>query len=632
MTTLWIVHRDARTRAMLARLVGARPDTIVGAPGDRVFESARSADVIVLGLAGDFEVELEFVHRLSRQLPGCGWILLAEPHDREDARRLFDILPATILEFPTDGASLRRQIRSVLHQRPVDALSQRRSRDLLAARFTRWFADLELPEVLRALDPHLVAVPVLIRGEPGTGRALLAAYIQAFGGTTGGALARISCVDLGLGELTNEIHGATNWAAARQGVTICLEDLDRLPASTQRQLRNWIEGGLPRGAVGTDRLRWIATCGEDGPEDPAVALDPGLAHALSGLSVRIPPLRERRHSIESFVTHTAEEWLNEQGEPAKRFSEEALDALRAHSWPWNLRELEAVVHRTLACGCGELVRAEDLRFEVGLGAAAALAAPPFRPSRPTEVETESGAERPPALAPRPEPLDANPPTALHMDADPLRRLSGAIAHSVRNPLVAIRTFAQMLPERFDDPEFRERFSSVLNSDVQRIEQVVDELAHFSDLGTPQNKPVDLVSLLDELLEAQRDEIRARRLVVLKELDRSQPAVLGDAGQLRFAFELLLRKSLELVAERGDIYIASKHHANGPGGRPSVRVLLRSQSPDEGAPRMEVEGLSLAETALEIVVAEVIIRSRGGTLTAAPSDSREMVIVIDLPAP
>jgi signal transduction histidine kinase len=213
----------------------------------------------------------------------------------------------------------------------------------------------------------------------------------------------------------------------------------------------------------------------------------------------------------------------------------------------------------------------------------------------------------------------------------LCRLVGAISHEVRNPLVAIRTYSSLLPERFEDPDFRTRFADIVGDDVRRIEHALDRLVRFAALGPPEHKPVDVSALLDELLEQRRDEIQTRRLVVLRELDREQGMALADAAQLRFAFDALLDKALELVPERGDIYVASRHHDDGLRGGPVVRVLMRFESPDEIRPSVEVEGVSLADTALDLVLAEAVIRSQGGTLTASAAENRETVILIDLPA-
>lgn len=223
-------------------------------------------------------------------------------------------------------------------------------------------------------------------------------------------------------------------------------------------------------------------------------------------------------------------------------------------------------------------------------------------------------------------------TASDEDAEEAwRRLVSAVAHEVRNPLTSIRTFAELLPERFDDPEFRERFSDLVGNDVRRIEDVVTQLQEMSGDQETERKSVDVAAMLEELLDERRDLIRARNLLVLRELDRGQPFVLADPVQLRAALAGLLDRSLELVPERGDVYLASRHHASGLRGSAAVRILLRFHGGSRDRAPM-VEGVSQAEASVQFALAEAVVRGQGGTLTLDTSDPAESVVVIDLPAP
>jgi signal transduction histidine kinase len=212
----------------------------------------------------------------------------------------------------------------------------------------------------------------------------------------------------------------------------------------------------------------------------------------------------------------------------------------------------------------------------------------------------------------------------------LRRLSVAISHEVRNPLVEIRTFSKLLPERFDDAEFRSRFAAVLDEQLSQIERAIEHLAVFSALGPVERAPVDVAELLDEMLEERRDEVQARRLIVLRELDREQSRALGSPAQLRFAFDALLGRALELVPEGGELYLAARYLADGLRGGPCYRVLLRFQQPEEVVPAADVEGRSPASTPLEVVLADAVVRSLGGSMILSPTESRETVVLIDLP--
>jgi DNA-binding NtrC family response regulator len=666
MTSLWIVHRDARVRGALARLTGAGAELTLGAPSDPRFEALAPPELVLLGLSGDLELELEFAHRFASRLPGAAWFLVAEPVDVEEARRLFDALPAEILAYPPRPEELQRKLRSALAHRSADPLSERRVRDALAAGFARTFGDLELPELLRALDPRLAGVPLLVRGEPGTGRRLLARYVHAFGGTTGGAFVSIACECVRTrSELAAEVERAAASEGARSALTLCLEEVDRLPPLLQREVCDWIEIAPPAPAQRSPRLRVVATAGER----EASELDPSLDDALSGLVIRIPPLRARAAAIPAFVADVARSWARARGERARQFSREALDVLAAMPWPGNHRELEGVVERTLAAGTADPVRVEDLRFEPagGLGlagprpAAVELGAEPEAAELEVEGELEAdetdlvetgrpaapprGTEAPrvapgpprrpaeatrePAIPPR-EPAPAPSPPEAADRADPaLPRLLGALAHEVRNPLVTIRTFADLLPERFQDEEFRTRFAATVSGDVARIERVVAKLSRLARAGAPEKLAVDVVALLEELVEERRPEAQRRGLIVLCELDRSRPFVRADATQLRDALEGLLDEVLALVPDRGDLFIASKHHPSGLRGGPGVRVAVRFS--DGAAAAGPVEGVSVAETSLDLVLAELLVRAQGGSFHLDTAAGRETVIVIDLPA-
>jgi DNA-binding NtrC family response regulator len=298
MHTLWIVHRDPQLRNAIARLAAAGDRTVLGAPSDPVFDREPAAQVVVLGVSEDFESELQFAHRASPRLPEATWILLAERGRVEEAQRLFDTLEPQILGYPPDAHDLRERIRSAPGRRDPSPLplSLRPSRDALGARFARWFADLELPELLRALDPQLTDVPVLITGEPGTGRSLLARYIHTFSGTTSGTFVEVACTArTSPEELQMAVSAAARGSRARPAGTLCLADVDRLSLPAQLRVRSWIEFAPPPGARRAGLARWVGTGLEPG------SLEPGLRQLFGGLCLRIPPLRERRQAVAPFA-------------------------------------------------------------------------------------------------------------------------------------------------------------------------------------------------------------------------------------------------------------------------------------------------------------------------------------------
>jgi DNA-binding NtrC family response regulator len=646
MKTIWIVHRDARLRSALARVAAAPDDAVSGSPGDPLFDSAPLADVVLLGLAGDLEAELEFAHRTATRYPEVRWILVAERADAAAARELFDGLDAAILSYPPNARELRALLQATRPGGSADRLplSRRPMRDSLAERFARWFADLELPELLRALDPRLGDVPLLILGEEGTGRGLLARYVHAFGSAPSAAFAHVPCdATMSAAALRGAIADAVSAAPAARRCSIWLEDVDTLPVASQRQLVRWIEFGPPEGSAGIRAVRWIGSGGDDSAAALESALYPVLREVLCGIPLRLPTLRERPERIARFASDTALVCCRKRREQTRHFGDDALEVLEQYPWPGNQRELEAVVMQTLAAGSMDPIRADDLQYD-GVAFAPLDASAVGRRIDP-EPDRRRGEPSAPLEAapvtpiPRSEPprsSSAPAPSAVERDASAspsasLQHLVSAIAHEMRNPLSTIRTFAELLPERFDDREFRSQFAELVEHDVRRIESVIQRLLELTSLSQPAPGSVDVSALLDELLLECTGLVRERQLLVLKELDTQGASAVGDTGQLRFALESMLRKSMELAPKGGDVYIASSYQPIGLRGMPSVRVLVRFGKRERSRPQSRFPGTTSAEAALDYAIAEAIVRCQGGSFAVDTGENNETVLVVDIPA-
>ncbi|MEE3332015.1 MAG: hypothetical protein VX246_14215 [Myxococcota bacterium] len=366
---IWILRNDERQCAALVRLSGVT-DPLVrsGSPADASFDATRGGRkvrLVVLGVSGDPEVELEYVHRNARHLGNARWIIVS--NDRSDAELavLFDALDATFIGPPAQAASLRSAIERALSETEArDSLRLRRYRDAISERFARWFGDLDLPELLRAMDPQLARVPIVVRGEPGTGRALLARYVHTFGGDAAGG--QMPFIEIPCSEATraSDILRAIEISVGARYATLFLKNLEALKPPTVVELRNWIEFEFPPGTRCATQIRWVAALG---PRESTSQADNGLLAVLSGLEVRLPPLRARNSSIEAFARDTALAQNDPERRRVRDFSADAIAALQAHSWPGNLRELENVIRRALADSGADPLEARHLDIAASPG-------------------------------------------------------------------------------------------------------------------------------------------------------------------------------------------------------------------------------------------------------------------------
>ncbi len=134
-------------------------------------------------------------------------------------------------------------------------------------------------------------------------------------------------------------------------------------------------------------------------------------------------------------------------------------------------------------------------------------------------------------------------------------LAAGLAHEIKNPLTSIKTFTDYLDTHYADPTFRAKFKKIVGGDVQRINQIVQQLLDFAKPAPPKLQPVDLSCLLDETLEFLSKELVERRVEVNRDY-APDACVLGDPQQLRQVFLNLFLNSLQAINGYGRFEICT----------------------------------------------------------------------------
>ncbi len=135
----------------------------------------------------------------------------------------------------------------------------------------------------------------------------------------------------------------------------------------------------------------------------------------------------------------------------------------------------------------------------------------------------------------------------------LGTMAAGMAHEIKNPLVSLRTFTQLLEQKWDDPEFREKFSSIIPHEIERINRIAESLLKFGKPMKPELSKVDVNGLLEEVLLLFESEAKKNNVRVTKKFAELSP-VTGDAGQLQQAFVNIIKNAIEAMGQGGELVV------------------------------------------------------------------------------
>jgi NtrC-family two-component system response regulator AlgB len=237
-------------------------------------------------------------------------------------------------------------------------------------------ADLETqePAMRQALDVAFQVAAseatVLLRGESGTGKGVLARAIHARSPRAAGPFVTVHCPSLCAELLESELFGHVKGAftgavqdtegkvSAAEGGTLFLDEVGDLPPAVQPKLlrllqeRTYERVGETRSR--TANVRIVAATNRDlATEAAAGRFREDLLYRLNVIEVELPPLRQRPRDVQPLAEHLLRFFARQAGKPVTRFSPVALVALERHGWPGNVRELRNAIERGVILAAGD---------------------------------------------------------------------------------------------------------------------------------------------------------------------------------------------------------------------------------------------------------------------------------------
>jgi PAS domain S-box-containing protein len=166
----------------------------------------------------------------------------------------------------------------------------------------------------------------------------------------------------------------------------------------------------------------------------------------------------------------------------------------------------------------------------------------------------------------------------------LGTLSAGMAHEIKNPLVSIKTFAQLLPERYQDSDFRETFSNLIGHEIDRIDSLVNQLLRFARPAKPLLKPMHVHDVLEKSLMLVGHRLYQKEIKLSRSWNADVDTIRADADQMEQVFLNFFLNAMDAMKQGGELTVTTEIRsaaewatvANGANGHREeiLRVSVR----------------------------------------------------------
>lgn len=593
--------------------------------------SAEKFDLVIMGLGGRASQEIDLLRDIAASDPKLPLIALVEQEQREELEGISLPYITDLVVKPFNVFELREKVKKL--QKKTSLSPYVRSPLKMRHIFQQqkiYFSPVvkhKLSEVtIKTKNASLI--PVLLLGERGTGREIAAKWLHFRGPNLDRAFVKLNASNL-MEEtfmLSFLIKEKGSFLPKNLG-TFYLEEISKVRPEIQERLMEMLEEGsvvTPEGREVAVSFRVIVSSSQDLRELVyRKVLKEELFYKLNVINIYLPPLRERREEIPEVVQQILEASVQRFGLKAKGFTTNALEVLQNYYWPGNVRELESVLIRSLVFSSKELLSEQDLRF----GMEEKVVAPEDEEERIAESKPFMEVVKPDRR------LKINKEAYSPEEGESVfKELVTELAHEIKNPLVAIKTFTQLLAERFDDKEFREQFYRIAGENVDRIDQLIEKIIGSAQFSRPALTQVNLHNFLEKSLAGSKNSFSRKHIVFKKESKENLPLILTDEEQLHYVFNNILSTMYYVVPEGSEVSFATRTVNIDPGEKGRFPLEQSNGHAVElsiSYPAVSEGKKTSGYYSIELFLAQQIMERNLGMMKTT-SSSEKTTIIIKLP--
>jgi hypothetical protein len=461
-------------------------------------------------------------------------------------------------------------------------------------------------------------VPVYIQGEQGAGKEWIAKMIHQLGEWKYHRFYKIDCKMLKEGTLPQQFSPL--FKEIRYGAiptTLFLKEVGCLGLADQLKLLELLEGGSfqfedeKRSLQG---LRWISSSSDPLRERVTQGkFSEDLYDQLDALFIQIPPLRERSKDIPAIAQYLLTQYADRMHLKKKGISQSVLSLLQSYWWPGNLKELEMVILRSAIFSEGETLMEKDLFFHADNERNSF-----FNFLKKTDFKNPTAREQ----------------QSLHWIF-----FLAELVHRIKNPLVSIKTFTQLLRDKFNDGEYRESFYRVVSEDIEKIDVVLNGLLNYIKMNTPLSKTNTVHQILDEVLQRHEASFEQRKIKIFKKFEKDLPETMLHDEQLKYIFHSLIQYILPAIAPNGSIGFLTKSLVHpqeskgevSPSEKEAIEILMIftgfKRPIDTADTIFGLSSLEKEETfELELRLIHEILKKHRGTIKFEVSEKKPRTLI------
>jgi two-component system, NtrC family, sensor kinase len=216
-------------------------------------------------------------------------------------------------------------------------------------------------------------------------------------------------------------------------------------------------------------------------------------------------------------------------------------------------------------------------------------------------------------------------------------LTAGLAHEIRNPLVAIRTFTQLLPERYQDAEFREGFQGLALKEVDRICGLINDLLSFARPSRPNVAEENVNDVVDSIARILETEAKEKGIEIKRDFAPDLPRIWIDREQMKQVFMNLILNAIQAMRDGGTLFISTRPYSKDESGESGQFLQVEIRDTGVGIPEENLQHIfdpfftnKEEGSGLGLSISHQIVQEHGGYIVVESKLGKGTSFFINLP--